>query len=409
MFVNEDVDRLWAKTLFLLRGDEWKTMRSTLSPSFTGNKMQGMFGLLKRCTDDLVQFYVDHPSAAKTVDIKDAFTRCANDGIASAAFGITCNSLENPNNEFYKMAKKATDATGFWINLAFLVVSLGQPLAKLLNLRVLSKEADKFFRNLVKETIDVREKSGIIRPDMIHLLMESRKGKLKYDATPEDNERFSTFDEKGEQLAELTDENITAQVLIFLFAGFDSTATLMTFLAYELAVNPDIQVRLKEEIDDTLRECNGSLTYEAIMNMRYMDMVILETLRKWPSIIAINRICLKPYTIDPITPGEKPIHVNKGDTLWIPVYAMHRNPNFYPEPERFNPERFSDENKSKIVPGSYFPFGSGPRLCIGNRFAMLETKLLFFSLLSKFEIIAVEKTQIDLAVENTIWAGFRLR
>ncbi|KAB0794253.1 hypothetical protein PPYR_13873 [Photinus pyralis] len=423
-FLRDDIEPLWTKSIFLLRGDEWKAMRATLSPSFTSSKMKGMFGLIKECAENFVKFYEDRRSSAESVDVKDAFARYANDVIASAAFGVTCNSLEEPNNEFYLMGKQATDLSGFWKNISIIFVSFFPKLAKPLGLRLLPAKCDRFFRKVMKENMEDRERNGIIRPDMIHLLMEARKGKLKHDEGREVNTGFATIEEsaigKEEKLQNLhlTDEIITAQALIFFFAGFDSSSTLMSFLSYELAVNPDIQKRLHREVDDTLEQCNGSVTYEALFKMKYLDMVVSETLRKWPTITAIDRLCVKPYTIVPTKDGEEPVHLEEGDLVWFPMYALHRDPKYYPEPERFDPERFSDENKSKIVPYSYFPFGVGPRSCIGNRFALLETKLLFFILLSKFELTVVEKTdiplplckkQFSLAASNGIWVGFHSR
>lgn len=134
---------------------------------------------------------------------------------------------------------------------------------------------------LIKDTIQTRETQRIVRPDMINLLIEARKGK-KNDDTSNGviDTGFATVQESSihtnptKSKQELTDVDIAAQAMIFFFAGFDSVSTLMYFMGYELVVNPDVQKRLQEEIDETLRECNGKLTYEALMKMEYMDMVV---------------------------------------------------------------------------------------------------------------------------------------
>lgn len=146
-----------------------------------------------------------------------------------------------------------------------------------------SERVSTFFTNIIKETIKIREEKNIIRPDMIHLLMEARKGKSKQDEAVNVNEGFAVVEEsqvgkvKVPNKEELTDVDITAQALIFFTAGFDTVSSAMTFMSYELAVNPDIQKRLQKEIDDAVRKCNGSLTYEALMKMEYMDMVLSGT------------------------------------------------------------------------------------------------------------------------------------
>lgn len=113
-----------------------------------------------------------------------------------------------------------------------------------------------------------------------------------------------------------------------------------------------------------------------------------------------DRVCTKPYTILPATSDEKPVHIEKGTVVWIPVYGIHHNPSIYPDPERFDPERFNDDNKKNINPYVYLPFGIGPRNCIANRFALLEIKIIFFHVLSKFEITPIKTTKIPLEISK---------
>lgn len=262
---------------------------------------------------------------------------------------------------------------------------------------------------------------------MIHLLLEARKTNSK-------STEVNSIIAKNNKTP-LTDEDITAQALIFFFAGFDTVSSAMCFMCYELAVNPEIQEKLLKELDEASENCGGKPTYDIIMNLKYLDMVLsgmpyifrflklhklqfLETLRKWPISIAADRICNKPYTIEPITANEKPLHLEKNVAIWIPIYSLHRDPQYYPDPDRFDPERFNDENKININPYTYMPFGVGPRNCIGSRFAQLEVKTLFFHILSQFEIVPVEKTtipikidkkQFSLTSEDGFWLGLKRR
>lgn len=114
----------------------------------------------------------------------------------------------------------------------------------------------------------------------------------------------------------------------------------------------------------------------------------------------MDRVCTKPYTIKPASPDEKPLFIEEGTVLWFPIYALQRDPTIYPNPERFDPERFNDENKANINPYTYLPFGVGPRNCIGNRFALLEIKLIFFHILSKFEIVPIKETKIPIQISR---------
>jgi len=269
-----------------------------------------------------------------------------------------------------------------------------------------------------------REKEGIIRPDMIHLLMEAKKGNLKYEESQQNSDAgFATVEEStvGQKLQNkhiLTDDDLTAQAVLFFAAGFDTSSTLISFMAYELALNEDVQRKLQDEIDLTMFENNNKLSYETILSMKYLDMVICETLRKWPPVPALDRLCVKPYTVEPTEPNENPVLLEKGMVIWIGVYAMHHDPKYFPNPDRFDPERFNDENKRNIDPYSYLPFGIGPRNCIGSRFALLEAKAMFVYWLSKFNIVVVKETQIPLKIDKSsfnmhaekgFWVGLKLR
>lgn len=89
-------------------------------------------------------------------------------------------------------------------------------------------------------------------------------------------------------------------------------------------------------------------------------------MRLWPAAFQTDRRCTQDFTIQPKNPKEKNLHLKKGTMVIIPILALHHNPEYFPNPKTFDPDRFNDENKSKIVPGTYLPFGIGPRNCIGN-------------------------------------------
>ncbi|EZA52469.1 Cytochrome P450 9e2 [Ooceraea biroi] len=217
----------------------------------------------------------------------------------------------------------------------------------------------------------MREAQGIVRPDMIHLLMQAR--------------------DKG-SAHKLTLDDIVSQAFIFFFAGFETSSTLMCFVAYELAVNPDIQARLRDEVDRHLAEGNGSISYDSMSKMVYMDMVVSEALRKYPPVIFTDRFTAKRYELPPAQPGCKSLIIEPENVIILPAYGLQNDPKYFPNPEKFDPERFNEENKDKIHPYTYLPFGLGPRKCIGNRFALMETKLLIAELLQKFILKPTEKT-----------------
>lgn len=139
-------------------------------------------------------------------------------------------------------------------------------------------EVSNFFESIITKTVRTREEKKIIRPDMIHLLMESRKGRLHYEEDhQEGNEGFAVVEEssigkitKHRQKPPISDLDIAAQAVIFFFAGFETVSTVFSFLTYELAINTDVQERLQREID----KAGSELSYEKLLKLQYLDMVV---------------------------------------------------------------------------------------------------------------------------------------
>lgn len=117
------------------------------------------------------------------------------------------------------------------------------------------------------------------------------------------------------------DDDLVAQCAIFFFAGFETTSTLLCFMAHELACNPDIQQKLYEEIVSAETELDGkSVTYETIKELKYMEMVISETLRLWPPVFQTDRQVTKPYRLEG---NGNTVHLTTNDSVWIPIYGIH--------------------------------------------------------------------------------------
>lgn len=135
-----EVDILWDKNLFSMKGQRWREMRATLSPAFTSNKMRSMFVLMSDCSKDVVDYLVKNSKGEQLeIDVKDFFSRYANDVIATSSFGIKCDSLNEPNNEFHSMGKRLTNLTGWRNNMKFILTAVAPKLLKVINHCSLSK------------------------------------------------------------------------------------------------------------------------------------------------------------------------------------------------------------------------------------------------------------------------------
>ncbi|KXJ79844.1 hypothetical protein RP20_CCG027717 [Aedes albopictus] len=413
-------------TLVSLRGNKWRDMRATLSPAFTGSKMRQMFTLIAECGERMADFYRgeckrDGGSAAE-VELKEMFSRFTNDVIATTAFGIEVDSFRQPENAIFTLGKAVMQPGGLLNILKGIGYIFFPKLMVKMNVDFLSKEHDQFFRQTVLETMRTRQQNNIFRPDMIDLLIQAKKGNLKHSTEKQsDTEAFSATEESqvGRRSHDRTwtDDELIAQALIFFLAGFETVSMTVSLIGYEIARNTDVQARLHEEILETNRALEGKpLSYEILQAMSYMDMVVSETMRVWPIGGIVDRLCVKDYVYDD---GQGcRFTIEKGRTVMASVIGMHHDPKFYPEPEKFDPEPFSAQNRRDINPDTYLPFGIGPRNCIGSRFALMEMKAVLYYLLLNFSFEVTEKTQIPLkmaktpsriAAEKGIWIALKPR
>ncbi|KAJ8728460.1 hypothetical protein PYW08_016845 [Mythimna loreyi] len=402
----------FSRSLIALEGQEWKDMRSTLSPAFTSSKIRHMVPFMVEVGDQMVRSLKKKIEESKTgyidVDCKDLTTRYTNDVIASCAFGLKVDSHNDVDNEFYTMGRSSTSMNLRSMLTFFVLLVLPSFLSKFLKLDLFPKSAKTFFKKLVLGTMNDRETRKIFRPDMIHLLMEAKKGKLTHEDTKSKDEAagFATVEEFAVGQKQVnrvwSDNDLISQAVLFFLAGFETVSAGMSFLLYELALAPDVQEKLAQEIKETDAKNGGKFDFNSVQYMPYMDMVISELLRLWPPGLALDRLCTKDYNLGkPNANAEEDFIVTKGTSISIPVYAIHRDPQFFPNPEKFDPDRFSDENKHNIQPFTYMPFGVGPRNCIGSRFALCEMKVMVYHILKHVVVSPYEKTPIPAKLDRT--------
>nr|QPF77610.1 cytochrome P450 monooxygenase CYP9A151 [Ostrinia furnacalis] len=372
--VDDKLDPFWGRNLFSLKGDEWRNMRATLSPAFTSSKIRLMIPFMVEVGNQMISSLKKQIQESGTssieVEAKDLTSRFANDVIASCAFGLKVDSQAQQDNEFYEMGKEASTFK-FRQLLVFFGYNSFPKLMSKLKITVFSYRTMVFFRSLISGTMREREDKNIVRPDMIHLLLEAKKGKLTHDDKVKDTDAgFATVEEsavgKAKPKVDWSQDDLIAQTMVFLIGGFETVSSSMAFALHELAINPDIQERLVKEIKEYNAKNGGKLDFNDLQKMPYMDMVVSELMRMWGPGFMVDRICIKDYNLGkPNKNSTEDYIIRRGEGLVIPVWALHRSPEFYPEPDKFDPERFSDENKNNIKSFTYLPFGIGPRNCIG--------------------------------------------
>ncbi|XP_023022392.2 probable cytochrome P450 6a23 [Leptinotarsa decemlineata] len=381
-YVNEKADPL-SGHLFSLEDEKWRNLRAKLTPTFTSGKLKMMFQTLVACTSGLEDILSEHSILQDAVDIKEVSARFTTDAIGSVAFGIDCNSLKNPDSEFRQWGRRIFKGSIRGQIKALMLMTLPNKFLHAIGFKLTNKTTEDFLMNMVRKTVDYREKNNIYRKDFMHLLLQLKnRGKVTDDAN------ITKEEEKNKGSDTLSFNEVAAQCLVFFIAGFETSATTMTFALLELSLNQDIQDRLRQEINMVLKKHDMQFTYDSVMEMKYLEKVIDETLRKHSAATVLRRVCKKAYTI----PGTNVV-LDEGTAVNIPVLGIHRDPEYYPEPDKFDPERFNEENRARRHPFAYMPFGEGPRICIGARFGLLQTKIGIAAIIKNFKVTLNEKTK----------------
>ncbi|KAL7304515.1 hypothetical protein TKK_0003304 [Trichogramma kaykai] len=355
--------------LFVLRNPDWKYVRQKISPVFTSGRLKKMFDLMLEIDKDLDQYLKTTVGEGKSVelDVKEICAKFTTDVIGITAYGMRFDALSDENSYIRKVGRTVFTKS-YRRYMEYLSVLLVPSIVNVFGFRMLGKASSRFLSDLFHRAMKERLDSGVKRADLLDFLIDLKK--------EQENELVKS-DRK------INDGQLIAQAAIFFIGGFETSSTTMSFALYELAKNPDVQRKLREELSGVLEKNDGKVTYDMLMNsLPYLEMVISETLRMYPILPYLDRMTEKDYQC-PLTKLVVPADV----PVVVPMRSLHMDPNYFPHPQRFDPSRFSGENKINIKPNTYFPFGDGPRICVGMRLGLIQTKLGLIRLISNYEFL----------------------
>lgn len=324
-----------------------------------GNGMQSLHPLMVKCSETFVESIKKTTKIAKMFDSYDLFTRYANDVNAEAIFGIELNSLHvaADDNEVLKASRLLSEFQ-YIDSLKFLLSSSIPLLSKVLNVQEKDAKSAESLREIVEIAINARgNNDSAVYNDMYSLLKKVKNNELKFD-TDNINIGFAALQEpsnathdgriqsrfrtilskfRNELTAKTqyfniffvlfvrigwTDDDIIAHCLRFSRGSMNTITKTACFMFHELAMHPDVQNKLYIEISDMKTQLNGSpLTYETIPKLPYLDMVVCETLRRWPTFAFFERVCNRPYVL--ANSNDTKVELQSGDSVTIPTYALH--------------------------------------------------------------------------------------
>ncbi|KAH8314373.1 hypothetical protein KR059_004869, partial [Drosophila kikkawai] len=385
---DEIRDPLGSLNIFFLKNPAWREVRMKLTPFFAGNKLKNMFPLIEEVGASLGAHLHQQPlqdDHGFDLEVKELCALFTTDVISTVAFGVRANSFKDPNGEFRRHGRSIFQFS-LLRQVGFTLIMFLPHLVSYFRFKVIPAVDARFFRNTFNYVLEERERSGQTRNDLIDILIEFRRSTQQAKASGNKDQLVFEGD------------ILVAQAGFFFTAGFESSSTTMALAMYELARDADVQQRLRDEIKEALEESNGQVTFQMIESLEYLQMILYEVLRIYPPLAFMDRECNSEEAY-PLAPFSK-MRVPKGMPVYIPCYALHLDPKFFPQPMKFQPERFSAENRKSHTPYSYMPFGVGPRGCIGERLAYLQAKVGLVNVFRNHRITTSEHTPDRLQLDN---------
>jgi len=400
-FSGGELDQIWQYMMTSISGDEWKDVRTTFSPIFTSGKMKGMLKYILHISGGLVDELEMKAKDGEEFELKDVFGKFSLDALASAAFGVDGESFTNKDSLFVKYAARIFEQTKLDMVIFSLRMIPGVPeIFNLLKINTNKPKETKFFRDVIMKTIKMRRETKERKNDLVDLMLDAIKEEKQVEGTEEELDQYEkdmklNHKRRGKQIDELV---IVSTALILLVAGYDTTGSTLSYLAYELSKNPEIQEKLQEEIDQAFEEAGGKFPdYNVIQSLPYLDMVIFESLR-FHSPIGVNlRTVEKDYNL-----ADTGLLLKKGESVTFNAHHLHFLPEHWSHPDQFYPEHFSKEEKANRHPYVFQSFGQGPRACIGMRFALLEAKVGVMAMMKRFSFKPGTKTIEPLVMDSEL-------
>ena len=337
--------RLFGRGLLFSKGAAWLKQRRLIQPAFHQGKIQGLFDIVAGTAAD----FIENMPEGEHLDLYRIMHKLSFSVLVHSLFDIQLSE------------ETITELSGCFTDLQdFLLKDINQPLRKLIYPfnranRIILKKAVRI-RDILKKIVDERKTDSVIHNDLLDMLLNTR------------------YEDTGLPMEE---EKIIDEISVLLFAGHETTANTLSWLLYLLANHPEVVTKLRSAI--------YNVSIDESPRDEYINAVISEGMRLYPAAWMTDRVALNDDRF-----GK--FHFPK-NTIIIPFfYGLHRSKKYWSGENEFRPDRFvfHDPSKSKKIK-NFFPFGAGPRMCIGNHFASMEMAVILHILFSRFEVTPTEE------------------
>jgi cytochrome P450 len=350
-FINDALSAFLGNGLLTSSGDFWKRQRKLAQPAFHTRRIEAYGDVMVRYTQQMLagwrngeQRHLDRDMMKLTLQIVSKTLFDADVAGDADRVGVLLTHILHATNSRVNSMVRLPD----WVPT---------PQRQAAQRDVTELDA------IIQRIVDERRESGADRGDLLSMLLLAQ-------------------DDEGKGMS---DQQLRDELMTIFLAGHETTAMNLTWTWYLLSQHPDVVTRLREEVDRVLGD--RAATVADLANLPYTEMVVKEAMRLYPPAPAVGREPVEDTEL-----GGYPLP--KQALLNLSIFAMHRSARYYPEPDRFDPERFSEANEKTIPKYAYLPFGAGPRVCIGNSFALMEARLVLATMIQQVDLALVPGQQI---------------
>ena len=360
--------------LLTSEGSYWLKQRRLIQPCFNKNRLKEVMKLMDREADRSLQNLDAQIQANPEIDIFEHMKRMTRRIITNAIFSTDLNEEEYekidstlPRLQNFSFRMMRQPHMQWWLKWS------GQ-LKTHENLR---DEGNSIIRSYIEK----RRASGVESDDLLQMLLDVR------------------YQDTGEGM---TDTQLLDEIKIIFIAGYETSATGLSWVWYLLSKHPEVMQKLREEINRVIPD--GQISFERLSQLEYTQQVIDETFRLYPPAWVTNRVAIEDDEF-------KGIPIKKGTSLATFIYGLHHSKDLWENPESFQPERFAKDKKKSRHPFAYLPFGSGPRMCIGKQFGTTEIKLILAKMVRRYEVSLAPKQKVKVLPVITLQPkdGIRMR
>ncbi len=351
---------VFGKGLLVSEGDFWLKQRRLIQPAFSRSRLAGYAQVMVDAAQAMLASW-------KPGEIRDIYSDMMRLTLAITARTLFDAEVDGDASEVGNALHLLQENFLVRIN-SLLLLPIWVPTPQNLRLRKIVRRLDEIIYRFIRQ----RRQGSIEKPDLLSILLQAR-------------------DEDGSRMS---DQQVRDEAMTLFLAGHETTALALSWTWHLLAGHPQVEEKLLAEVDSVLA---GRIpTFQDLPRLKYTEKVVQESMRVYPPVYLIGREAIEECVIGGF-------RVKRGTTLLMCQWLIHRDPRFFEQPEKFQPERWTEEFSRTMPRFAYFPFGGGPRLCIGNTFAMTEMVLVLAAIAQRFRFTAKPGHEV------VLWPSFTLR